>query len=169
MPEALKHFRLIRTPALLAVVVMTVFAPLAAPVAAREREPNSVYAGRRANLVAQLDAPVVLFGYTGRENSSPSYVFLQEPNFYYLTGHNEEGAAVLLVPASAAEKSWHGPNEILFIPPRNPEEEKWNGPRMAPTDTDVQEKTGFSNVEVFSNLKARLTDLAQSYHEIWTL
>jgi len=169
MPEALKHFRLIRTPALLAVVVMTVFAPLAAPVAAREREPNSVYAGRRANLVAQLDAPVVLFGYTGRENSSPSYVFLQEPNFYYLTGHNEEGAALLLVPSGAAGKGWQGPTDILFLPPRNPEEEKWNGPRMGPSDPDIQKKTGFANVEAFSNLKSRLSELAQTYHEIWTL
>src|SRR5579864_5884386 len=165
MPEALKHFRLIRTPALLAVVVMTVFAPLAAPVAAREREPNSVYAGRRANLVAQLDAPVVLFGYTGRENSSPAYVFLQEPNFFYLTGHNEEGAALLLVPPGSTEKGWKGPNEILFLPPRNPEEEKWNGPRMGPSDPDVQKRTGFATVQAFSELKNRLTDLAQNYHE----
>jgi len=28
---------------------------------------------------------VVLFGYTGKENDSPSYVFNQEENFYYLT------------------------------------------------------------------------------------
>lgn len=169
MREALEDFRAVRTPALLAVVVMTVLTPLAAPVSAREREANSVYASRRANLVAQLDAPVVLFGYTGRENSSPSYVFLQEPNFYYLTGYNEEGAALLLVPAGAAEKGWKGPNEILFLPPRNPEEEKWNGPRMGPADPDIQKKTGFANVEAFSNLKGRLADLAQSYHEIWTL
>ena len=169
MREALKPFRAIRTPALRAVVVVTLSALLAAPLGAREREPNSVYAGRRANLVAQLDAPVVLFGFTGRENSSPSYVFLQEPNFYYLTGHNEEGAALLLVPAGAADKGWKGPNEILFLPPRNPEEEKWNGPRMDPADPDIQKKTGFADVEAFSNLKGRLTDLAQSYHEIWTL
>ena len=169
MPEALKHFRVIRTPALLAVVVLTVFASLAAPVAAGEREPNSVYAGRRANLVAQLNAPVVLFGYTGRENSSPSYVFLQEPNFYYLTGHNEEGAALLLVPSGAAGKDWQGPTDILFLPPRNPEEEKWNGPRMGPSDPDIQKKTGFASVEAFSNLKSRLSELAQTYHEIWTL
>lgn len=169
MREALKHFRAIGTPALRAVVVATLSALLAAPVGAREREPNSVYTGRRANLVAQLDAPVVLFGFTGRENSSPSYVFLQEPNFYYLTGHNEEGAALLLVPAGAADKGWKGPNEILFLPPRNPEEEKWNGPRMGPVDPDIQKKTGFAGVEAFSNLKGRLTDLAQSYHEIWTL
>jgi Xaa-Pro aminopeptidase len=169
MREAVKPFRAIGTPALHAVLVAALSALLAAPVGAREREPNSVYADRRANLVAQLDAPVVLFGFTGRENSSPSYVFLQEPNFYYLSGHNEEGAALLLVPAGAANKGWKGPNEILFLPPRNPEEEKWNGPRMGPADPDIQKKTGFVSVEAFSNLKGRLTDLAQSYHEIWTL
>lgn len=154
---------------LLALMCLAVLVLLAAPLAAREREPNSVYAERRARLAAELKEPLLLFGYTGRENSSPAYVFLQEPNFYYLTGHNEEGAAFLLVPASAADKGLKGPNEILFLPPRNPEEEKWNGPRMAPTDADVHEKAGFSTVEAFSNLKARLTELSESYHEIWTL
>jgi Xaa-Pro aminopeptidase len=152
-----------------ALISLAVLVLLAVPLGAREREPNSVYAERRARLAAELKEPVLLFGYTGRENSSPAYVFLQEPNFYYLTGYNEEGAALLLVPASAAEKGWKGPNEILYLPPRNPEEEKWNGPRIAPTDADVHEKTSFSTVEAFSNLKARLTELTQSYHEIWTL
>ncbi len=142
---------------------------LSAPLRARERETNSVYADRRARLVAQLNAPVLLFGYTGRENSSPAYVFMQEPNFYYLTGHNEEGAAILLVPSSAGEKSWKGPHEILFLPPRNPEQEKWNGPRGSPADPGIQDKTGFATVEAFSNLKSSLAELAQSYHEIWTL
>jgi Xaa-Pro aminopeptidase len=153
--------------ALLASILTTLAVP--ASLAARDREANAVYADRRARLIAELKAPFLLFGYTGRENSSPAYVFLQEPNFYYLTGHNEEGAALLLVPAGAAEKGWKGPNEILFLPPRNPEEEKWNGPRLAATDADVQKRTGFSTVEAFSNLKPRLADLAQNYHEIWTL
>jgi Xaa-Pro aminopeptidase len=151
------------------IFVLLVVLFLSGPLLAREREPNSVYADRRARLVAELKGPVVLFGYTGRENSSPSYVFLQEPNFYYLTGHNEEGAAILLVPSGAREKGWKGPNEVLFLPPRNQDEEKWNGPRMAPGDPALQEKTGFATVEPFSNLKSRLADLAQSYHEVWTL
>lgn len=154
---------------LLTLILLSMLALLAAPLVAREREPNSAYAERRARLIAELKEPVLLFGYTGRENSSPAYVFLQEPNFYYLTGHNEEGAALLLLPSGAADKGWKGPNEILFLPPRDLEEEKWNGPRMAPTDSDIQKKTGFSAVEAFSNLKTRLTDLAQNYHEIWTL
>ena len=165
MPEFVTRRRI---PALLcaAVVLLAISAPLAA---AREREPNGVYAERRARLVAQLNAPVLLFGFTGKEDSSPSYVFLQEPNFYYLTGHNEEGAALLLLPAGAAEKGWKGPKEILFLPPRDPEQEKWNGPRMDPADPGIQEKTGFAVVAPFPDLKARLADLAQSYQQVWTL
>ena len=53
--------------------------------------------------------PSSCFGYTGKENSSPSYVFNQEENFYYLTGHNEEGAALLIVPAERRRKRLEGP------------------------------------------------------------
>src|SRR5260370_42244250 len=65
----------------------------------REREPNSVYTARRAKLAAQVDAPIVLWGFTGREEASQSYIFEQEENFYYLTGHNEEGAGLVILPA----------------------------------------------------------------------
>src|SRR5579862_2570119 len=148
-------------------VLLAVLLLLALPclLAAREREPNSVYAARRARLAAELKAPIVLFAYTGKEDSSPSYVFNQEPNFYYLTGHNEEGAALLVLPPGAAEKGWKGPGEILFLPPRDPAEERWNGPRIGPDDPGVAEKTGVAAVEPFPNLKARLGDAAKSYKE----
>ena len=61
----------------------------------REREPNSVYAERRAKLAGQADGPIVLWGFTGREEVSQAYMFAQEENFYYLTGHNEEGAGLI--------------------------------------------------------------------------
>ncbi len=92
----------------------------------------------------------MLFGYTGKENSSPSYVFNQEENFYYLTGHNEEGAALLLLPADAAEKGWKGPGEILFLPPRDLPQERWNGVRMGPDDPGIAAKTGFAAVQDYS-------------------
>ena len=136
---------------------------------AREREPNGVYAGRRSALAAKLGAPVVLFGFTGDENSSPSYVFNQEENFYYLTGHNEEGAAILLLPPTAAQKGWKGPQEILFLHPRNLEQERWHGPKMGPDDPGIAAKTGFAAVEEFGGLKARLAQLLSSYAEIYTL
>jgi Xaa-Pro aminopeptidase len=141
----------------------------ASNLAAREREPDSVYAGRRAALTAKLAAPVVLFGFTGNENSSPSYVFNQEENFYYLTGHNEEGAAILLLPPGAVQKGWKGPQEILFLQSRNLEDERWHGPRMGPDDPGIDAKTGFAAVEAFAGLKARLAALLSSYTEIYTL
>src|SRR6267143_816876 len=64
----------------------------------REREPNSVYAERRAKLAAHADGPIVLWGFTGREEVSQAYLFAQEENFYYLTGHNEEGAGLIILP-----------------------------------------------------------------------
>ena len=87
-----------RSRILQATLLILIVATAAAAAPPREREPNSVYAERRARLRAQVDGPVVIFGYTGRESSSPSYVFNQEENFYYLTGHNEPGAAVVIIP-----------------------------------------------------------------------
>jgi Xaa-Pro aminopeptidase len=147
--------------ALLLVAVVLCFS-IAYP---REREPNSSYAERRAKLRAQVDAPVVIFGFTGREDASPSYIFGQEENFYYLTGHNEEGAALLLLP----EKSEGEPKEILFLPPRNKQLERWNGPRIGFEDLDVGQKTGFANVEAFAKLKDTLESLAKTYTTFYTL
>src|SRR5580700_7233389 len=150
------------------VFALLLVAALAPILRAWEREPLSVFAERRAKLVAAVNAPVVLFGYTGHEEANPSYVFMQEENFYYLTGHNEEGAALLLVPESAVQKGWTGPREILYLPPRDLAEEKWNGPRMGPDDPGIKEKTGFADVESFAKLHDTLAGLAKNFPEIYT-
>ena len=151
-----------------ATAVLLALAMLAPLAAAREREPLEVYAARRAKLSAAVNAPIVLFGYTGLEEANPSYVFSQEENFYYLTGHNEEGAALLLMPASAAEKGWSGPREIFYLPPRNPQAENWNGPRLAPDDPKIQDKTGFVYAASFEKLRGTLAEVAKSFSEIYT-
>jgi Xaa-Pro aminopeptidase len=141
---------------------------LAPALAAWQREPLILFADRRAKLIAAVNAPVVLFGYTGHEEANPSYVFMQEENFYYLTGHNEEGAALLLVPESAEQKGWSGAREILYLPPRDLAEEKWNGPRLGPDDPGIPAKTGFARVESFAKLRDTLAVLAKNYPEIYT-
>jgi Xaa-Pro aminopeptidase len=157
-----------RSSILRGVFALLLVACLAPLVKAWEREPLSVFAERRAKLVAAANAPIVLFGYTGHEEANPSYVFLQEENFYYLTGHNEEGAALLLVPESAEQKGWTGPREILYLPPRDPSEERWNGPRMGPDDPGILQKTGFARVETLAQLRDTLAGLAKNYPEIYT-
>jgi len=157
-----------RSSILCGVIALLLAACLAPVLRAWEREPLSVFAERRARLVAAVNAPVVLFGYTGHEEANPSYVFMQEENFYYLTGHNEEGAALLLVPESAEQKGWSGAREILYLPPRDLAEERWNGPRMGPDDPGIQEKTGFARVETLAKLRDALVALAKNYPEIYT-
>src|SRR6202158_6347111 len=150
---------------LMLIFQLVLLATLVQRASAWEREPNTVFAERRAKLIAAVGAPIVIFGYTGHEEANPSYVFMQEENFYYLTGHNEEGAALLLVPESAAQKGWTGPREILYLPPRDLAEEKWNGPRMGPDDSGILEKTGFARVETFAKLRDALAALAKNYPE----
>jgi Xaa-Pro aminopeptidase len=157
-----------RNPLLRSSLIIFLFVFLAPLARAWEREPNSVFAERRAKLVAAVGAPVVIFGYTGHEEANPSYVFMQEENFYYLTGHNEEGAALLLLPESAAEKGWTGPREVLYLPPRDLVQEKWNGPRMGPDDPGIKEKTGFADVETFAKLHDALVALVKNSPEIYT-
>ncbi|HKN76122.1 MAG TPA: Xaa-Pro peptidase family protein [Candidatus Acidoferrum sp.] len=141
----------------------------------REREANSVYAARRAKLAAQIDAPVLLWGYTGREESAQTYIFAQEDNFYYLTGHNEEMAGLIIMPAPRSNKSiapatsWGGPQEMLFLPPKNPSKEKWNGLRMSPSDPGIEARTGFASVLPFPELRATLEKLAKLYPTIYTI
>jgi Xaa-Pro aminopeptidase len=147
------------------VLSLVCLAPLASSL---EREPNAIFAERRAKFLAAVNAPVVMFGYTGHEESNPSYVFMQEKDFYYLTGHNEEGAAMLLVPPSAAQKGWTGPLEILYLPLRNRSEEIFDGPRMEADDPGVAEKTGFAAVEPLAKLKGELGALAKDFPEIYT-
>ena len=153
---------------LYAFITFLVAACVAPALGAWEREPVSVFAARRAKLIAAINAPIVLFGYTGHEEANPVYLFTQEENFYYLTGHNEEGAAMLLVPASADAKGWTGAHEILYLPPHDYNQEKWNGPRMGFDDPGIQEKTGFARVEDFSKLHDALAALSRDYPEIYT-
>jgi len=138
----------------------------------REREPNSAYAARRAKLAAQVDAPIVLWGYTGREEFSQDAIFAQEENFYYLSGHNEEGAAMIIIPATkqaAAESTGAGVADTLFLPSKDPAKEKWNGLRMSPSDPGIEARTGFSTVTPFGELRANVERLAKTYPHIYTI
>ncbi len=138
----------------------------------REREPNSVYAERRAKLASNIDGPIVLLGFTGREEDAQTYIFTQEENFYYLAGHNEEEAALILLPpngSGAKKDDWGGPREIFFLPAKNPGKEKWNGARLSPSDPRIESLTGFSLVKPLPELRATVERLAKIYPTFYTI
>lgn len=156
-----------RIRAFAALVLLLASATFAAAQQRRDREPNSVYAARRAALAAQVDGPILLWGFTDREEVAQTYIFSQEYDFYYLTGHNEEGAGLVILPAKNVASD--GPNEILFLPPKNPDEEKWNGVRKSPTDPDISTVTGFATVKPFSDMRSVVEHLARSYSDFYTI
>lgn len=55
------------------------------------------------------------------------YPYRQENNLYYLTGINEAGVTLAILPSGKSFK------EVLFIPRRNPQQETWTG-RMLSAD-----------------------------------
>ena len=171
IPKNNENDFLLRT--LLAIILVLCVAISSPAQERRDREPIAVYAERRAKIAAQLDAPLVLRGYTGREESSQIYVFAQEENFYYLTGHNEEGAALVLLPSLktgvGSKDAWDGPSEILFLPEKNPRQEKWNGVRLSPADPGISQTTGFASVKSLGEMQATLEKLAKSYPETCTI
>jgi Xaa-Pro aminopeptidase len=158
------------TLAFLGLLCLACFAATSHAQERREREPNSVYAERRAKLAAQADGPIVLLGFTGREEASQAYLFAQEENFYYLTGHNEEGAGLMILPGSKNSERANGPRETLFLPAKNPQKEKWNGVRMSPSDPGIEARTGFPAVKPFeSDFRSMVENVAKTFPNFCTI
>jgi Xaa-Pro aminopeptidase len=102
------------------------------------------YRARRAALRSSLNGVVVLHGAVDPSDLHES--FHQDPNFEYLTGWEEPGAAVLLAPKE----------EILFLPPRVANRETYNGRTTGPDENGVPAKTGFDRVLPLANLDAEV-------------
>ena len=140
-----------------------------ASVPARFRQPSAEYQARREKLSSLLDAPLVLFGYTGHEDASEVAVFFQEPYFYYLTGHDEPGAVLVLVPKPAVSGDSVAAHEILYLPPRDRAQEQWEGPKLGPDDPGVAAEVGFEAVRSTEKLGSDLKALAKTFPSVYTV
>ena len=151
---------IIRRSLLLAAVV-------AVSLHAGERERPQTYEQRRLALAKKhSDGLIVLFGYGEREAQDARSPFRQENNFYYLTGWNEPGAVLLLLPANTKQSS-HG--EILFLPEKNGSRERWTGPRTGSDEPDLDQKTEFSDVRDVSTLAPVVKEALGSYERVYGL
>src|SRR3981189_1105615 len=171
-PGSVRSRGLLNSAALvfLGLLFLACFAESAIAQERREREPNSVYAERRARLAVQADGPIVLWGFTGREEGSQNYIFEQEENFYYLTGHNEEGAGLIILPAGQKGDVPNVARETLFLPAKNPQKEKWNGVRMSPSDPGIEARTGFVAVKPFeSDFRSVVENLGKASPNFYTI
>lgn len=116
---------------------------LAPSAAAIDREPWSAFGKRRQALAAQVETGViVLFGLEAHESRPSRAPFRQASSFYYLTGCNEPGAALLIEPGGDDRPY----RETLFLPILDESDQLWHGPGIAPGDEDPYEQTGFARV-----------------------
>ncbi|HEX8747250.1 MAG TPA: aminopeptidase P N-terminal domain-containing protein, partial [Pyrinomonadaceae bacterium] len=93
-------------------------------------QPVADYRARRARLMDEIkDGVVVILGNVEEDNGIEAR-YRQNNWMAYLTGVRTPGASLLLVPQGLA--SMNGAREIVFIPPRNLQEERWTGIQLAP-------------------------------------
>jgi Xaa-Pro aminopeptidase len=100
--------------------------------------PVSVYRERRDRVMKELDGCMTVLGSQG-EVSGITEDYRQDGDFYWLTGINEPGAFLVFTPKARYNKV------TLFLKPRDPEAERWTGPRE-PISPELKERYGVDRV-----------------------
>ncbi len=140
-----------KRPLLLVLSCVAAFVPLANSL---ERQPSSAYHARRAALGERLQGGLAVL-FAAPEPLLDFMPYRQDSDFYYLTGWNEPGAALMVVGAHGAQ----GYKEILFLPTRNLRMELYTGVKMDVATPDVAQTTGVDAVEPMTELPAELNKL----------
>ncbi|MEX1138541.1 MAG: aminopeptidase P N-terminal domain-containing protein [Bacteroidota bacterium] len=98
--------------------------------------PGSVHKERRAKVMAEIGNDAVAFFYAASmrtRNADVEYQYRQDDNFLYLTGFPEPNAVLALIPKGlqvtdpADSTKMITVREILFVHPKDPLREHWNG------------------------------------------
>ena len=112
---------------------------------------KNLYKKRRKAMLKELDSFCVFAGIPMDPGTEEAYVqiwnkMVQEPAFMYLTGINQAGCYLLLDPRTD--------EEILFVPPKDPFKEFWNGKRLGflEGDNEVARITGIQDVRPVDEL-----------------
>ena len=111
----------------------------------------SELSARRAKLFSNMEdgSIAILFsGVAKKSTADENYPFEVNRNFYYLTGIDEEGCALLLLNSEGEHR------EYLLIPPFDPVKEKWYGKRL--TIDEAREISGCRNVLFMTAFEARV-------------
>ena len=162
MPTA--SLRALATSALTALSLLAIV-----PARALEKQPVSTYHARRAALAEKLHGGAAIL-FAGEEPLLDFMPYRQDEDFYYLTGWNEPGAALLILAPSASET--HTYREVLFLPSRNLRMEKYTGIKLDAATPHAAETASVDNVEPMTDLANDLNKLASANRalaaNLWT-
>ncbi len=93
------------------------------------------------------------------EGNDELYGFVQEPNFYYLTGWTEPGAILLLTPS----------RETLLLPHHDDRRERYTGKRGSAEDRNIASLTGFDEVLPIEKFEAALANALDTVEKVYAL
>ena len=118
---------------------------------------NSYFAARRASLMKKIERGAAVL--QGAPETRAYVPFRQSNDFYYLTGVEVPDAAVLIDAASH--------RSILFLPPRNRQTERWEGPRLFAGE-EARKATEFDEVMDVGRLGEEIDRRKGSFKAIYT-
>lgn len=173
----MNHARQRRRSAWRFLTTLVLFVLATPPIRALEKEPLDVYRTRRAALMERVkEGAIVIFGFKESDLAGADLTpFRQEDSFYYLTGFNEPGAILLLLPkgrqniATALFPSENLTREVLFIPAHDPVRERWTGPKLGPQDKQAAAETGFSLLMAVDRFPGEMSNVLSGTQIIYTL
>ncbi|HEY1803813.1 MAG TPA: aminopeptidase P N-terminal domain-containing protein [Terracidiphilus sp.] len=135
-------------------------------VHALQKQREGVFHARRVALAAKLDGGVAVF-FAAEESQLDFMPYRQDSDFYYLTGWNEPGAALMIVSDAPKAASPRAYKEILFLPARNQQMEKYTGVKMDAVTPGVAEASGVDQVEPMAELPVQLNQLVSADHSLF--
>ena len=149
--------------------VAAILAALLAPLAhSLEKQPAAVYRARRVALAARLHGGVAVL-FAAQEAQLDLTPYRQDEDFYYLTGWNAPGAALLIVgdvgqarttgAQTAGAPAAREYKEILFLPTRDLRMEKYTGAKLDAASPGVAEAAGVDAVQPMTELVGVLNRL----------
>lgn len=105
---------------------------------AAELQPKEIYAERRRRLLERVGGGMVVMWGAGDDRGYGDVgTFRQGSSFFYLTGVELPNAVMVTRPGDGGD--------LLFLPPRNPNVERWTGPKWGP-GKEAAEVFGFDEV-----------------------
>jgi Xaa-Pro aminopeptidase len=143
--------------------------------------PKPEYRQRRIALAEKLHGGLAIL-FAAEEPVLDFMPYRQDEDFYYLSGWNEPGAAIVIIPAVEAVAETPGTalggraaqsyREILFLPSRNPRLEKYTGAKMDAATPGAAVTTSFDEVLPMTEMPAVLNKLISGdrmrLRNIWT-
>ena len=164
-----------RRPIALLFTLLACLALFALPSSALEKQSASAYHARRVALAQKLEGGAAIL-FAGEEPLLDFMPYRQDEDFYYLTGWNEPGAALLILadskdatPNAAQRRKYR---EVLFLPTRNLRLEKYTGIKLDAATPGAPKTAGVDEVLPMTELPALMNKLIAADrrlgYDLWT-